>query len=289
MRRTIIVDDSDAQQRLDSFITENISELNRSYAQQLIDSGSVTVNGKAKKPSYKLRPNDSITLEADLKSKAAQPAVSLPVIYEDEHVVVIDKPAGVLTHSKGSFNPEATVATFIAPKLQGLKGERAGIVHRLDRDTSGVMICAKDQATMAILQKQFSVRTVEKEYIAVVEGNLDPKQAVIDVPIERNPKRPQTFRAGSNGKPAQTTYTVLEEKNGYSVVQLAPRTGRTHQLRVHLAYLKHPIVGDRLYGGKPADRLYLHASKLDIRLPDGRRMTFTAPLPDEFSKLGGQA
>jgi 23S rRNA-/tRNA-specific pseudouridylate synthase len=135
------------------------------------------------------------------------------------------------------------------------------------------------------LQRQFSERLVEKTYQAIVEGTLSLEKAVIDMPIERNPKNPQTFRVGPHGKPATTTYETVERSSRYCRLVLKPKTGRTHQLRVHLKQIGHPIVGDSLYGGSPADRLYLHAASLAIVLPDGKQQTFEAPLPKSFNEI----
>jgi 23S rRNA pseudouridine1911/1915/1917 synthase len=199
--------------------------------------------------------------------------------------LVINKPAGVLTHSKGAFNPEGTVASFAAPKTKGMEGDRAGIVHRLDRATSGVIIVAKDPTTMSLLQKQFSQRKVKKTYFAVVNGIPEIVKALIEVPIERNPKDPKTFRPGTTGKQALTEYEVIEQALARSLLVLRPATGRTHQLRVHLKYIGHPIIGDTIYDGEPADRMYLHAGKLEITLPGGQRKVFEAPLPDGFHAI----
>lgn len=166
----------------------------------------------------------------------------------------------------------------------GAGNARAGIVHRLDRATSGVMICAKTPEALSKLQKQFSQRKAKKQYAAVVQGHLAQEHAVIDMPIERNPKKPQTFRVGANGKVALTEYKVNQQSHHFSLLELMPQTGRTHQLRVHLTQLGHPILGDALYGGKPADRMFLHAHSLEITVPSSERMTFTAPVPKEFKQ-----
>ncbi len=271
-------------QRLDQYVVELMPMLTRSFAIKLIANGKVTVNGEVvTKAGYKMRFGDKVAVDHDDQLFKQIPEIDLEVIYEDADCVVINKPAGLLTHSKGAFNPEATVATWLRGRLHSMEGERAGIVHRLDRATSGVMICAKTPDAHAWLQKQFSQRRVKKHYMAIVEGRLDPPVAIIDMPIERNPKQPQTFRVGSNGRPARTGYDVTQEAGGYSLISLKPETGRTHQLRVHMTHLKHPIVGDVLYKGAPADRLYLHALDLELTLPSRERKNFTVPLPAEFA------
>lgn len=271
------------RQRLDVFVAERITELSRAFIQRLCDSGKITVNGLAVKPGYKLKAGDKVNVDYDLKQLDEIPEINLPVVYEDEDCLVIDKPVGVLTHSRGEFNDEATVASFLRSHIKGMRGARAGIVHRLDRATSGIMICAKTTEALSWLQKQFSQRKAKKTYLAVVQGSMRETEAVIDMPIERNPKAPATFRVGANGKTATTYYKVQRTNTMYSLLELKPTTGRTHQLRVHLAQLGHPIVGDTLYGGKPADRLFLHAYQLEITLQSRERKTFESPMPTEFS------
>jgi len=274
-------------QRLDQRVVELIPELSRGFAARLIDEGRVTVNGTAQtKAGYKLRESDSVVVDYDIAQLGQVPDIELPIIYEDDDCVVIDKPIGVLSHSKGAFNPEATVATWLRSRLQGLAGERGGIVHRLDRATSGVMICAKTPEALSWLQKQFSNRNVKKTYVAVIEGTLEPAEAIIDMPIGRNPKAPATFRVDAQGKYAKTLYRIITDNGQFSLLELKPETGRTHQLRVHLSYFHHPIVGDTLYGGKPAERLYLHAESLEITVPkDHERKIFTSKIPDAFQKM----
>lgn len=281
MKQTVSEDQTG--QRLDVFVAAQMPQLSRSFIQKLCEEGRVTVNGEVEKTGYKLRHNDSVSVKYDESEYGRVDEIDLPVLYEDENCIVINKPTGVLTHALGVHGNEASVASFLRNKVTGMDGDRAGIVHRLDRLTSGVIIGAKNQHALSLLQKQFSQRKVKKTYVAVVEGHLDPQEAVIDMPIERNPKAPATFRVGSNGKEARTGYTVLEAGEKYSLLELKPETGRTHQLRVHLAKVGHPIVGDPLYGkGKYEDRLFLHALSLEITLPGGERKIFTAPLPDEF-------
>lgn len=278
-------------ERLDKALAAAYPQYSRSALEKLVDSGLVTVNGDIVKTKYKLKSGDIV--EADLTVfNQAPPEIELSIVYEDDDVVVINKPAGILTHAKGTLHNEATAATWL--KTYCLKSSlddgfwesnRAGIVHRLDRGTSGVMICAKNEAAQIHLQKQFANRKVKKTYVAVVTGSLPKEAGLIDIPIERNPKRPASFRAGVNGKAAQTVFSTLQSSNDYSLVELRPHTGRTHQLRVHLAYLKHPIVGDDLYGGEFAERLMLHAHTLEITLPNSGRRTFAADVPEEITSF----
>lgn len=274
-------------QRLDQKVVELKPSLSRAFAARLIADGKVSVNGNVEtKPGYKLKVDDAVDVDYDEAEQAQIPDIDLSIIYEDDDCVVINKPVGVLTHSKGAFNPEATVATWLRRHISSplLQGERAGIVHRLDRATSGVMICAKTPEALSWLQKQFSQRRTKKTYNAIIEGVLKQEEAMIDMPIGRNPKAPATFRVDANGKSAQTQYKVLRNTVSKSLIELKPITGRTHQLRVHLKHLGHPIVGDTLYGGKPADRLYLHAAQLELTLPNRERKVFVAPLPATFAE-----
>jgi 23S rRNA pseudouridine1911/1915/1917 synthase len=273
-------------ERLDQYVVRQQPSLSRGFAVRLIQDGDVLVNGEPQlKAGYKVRASDKVTVGFDEAKAVVFPDIDLPIIYEDDDCVVINKPVGLLTHSKGAFNPEATVSTWLRARMKAPKGERAGIVHRLDRATSGVMICAKTPGALGWLQKQFSQRKVKKSYVAVVEGVLKEPQAVIDMPIERNPKKPQTFRVGSNGKAAVTAYKVLKTDGKLSLLELKPDTGRTHQLRVHLEHLGHPIVGDTFYAGKPAERLFLHAQMLEITLPNKERKVFEVPTPPQFREL----
>jgi 23S rRNA pseudouridine1911/1915/1917 synthase len=272
--------------RLDHYVLTQKPQLSRAFAAKLIEQGNVLVNTQPSKPGYRLREGDDVRIMYDEAEHGKIAELDLPILYEDENCIVINKPVGVLTHALGVHGNEPSVASFLRSKVVDLDGERAGIVHRLDRATSGVIIGAKNQGTLSQLQKQFAQRKTKKSYIAIVEGHLKQPEAVIDMPIERNPKAPATFRVGANGKSAKTHYRVLKESAQYSLLELKPETGRTHQLRVHLAKLGHPIVGDPLYGhGKYEDRLFLHAQSLEITLPGGERKTFDAPLPDEFREL----
>ncbi len=286
MQKILNIDANAVKKRLDVFLTNKLSDLTRSSITKLIESGSVLVNKNQEKPGYKLKPKDII--EVDLSHfQIPDSTIQLPILYEDDDVMVINKPAGVLTHSKGALNPEATVASFIKDRINfppdDDPNDRAGIVHRLDRATSGVIICAKNEPTQKWLQKQFAERKTKKTYVAIVDGAPEPKEAIIDMPIARNPRNPKTFYVSPNGKRAVTHYRATEELPGNkTLVVLKPETGRTHQLRVHLHYLGHPIVGDILYKGSPNERMLLHAHKLEIQLPSKETKEFIAELPQAF-------
>ena len=324
-------------QRLDQKVVELLPQLSRAAATKLIEDGRVTVNNEHQnKPGYKLRESDDGMVEYEAEVEERIPDIELPIVYEDEDCVVINKPVGLLTHSKGALNPEPTVATWLFrhctncakqkkhennqlssknPKSDlncdrsdlshtvqgdtltqtvtgptyhtevGGVGGRGGIVHRLDRATSGVMICAKNTEALKKLQKQFSQRKTKKTYFAVVSGRPKVEAAVIDMPIERNPKAPATFRVGPQGKDAKTTYEVVQSNDAYSLLKLTPETGRTHQLRVHLKQIGHPIVGDVLYDGKAGERLMLHAESLEITIPkNSERKVFQVSVPTEFEQ-----
>jgi 23S rRNA pseudouridine1911/1915/1917 synthase len=282
---------ADVGSRVDVFVAKKYPQFARAALSILFDKKIVLLNEKVAKPGTKLKHGDKISLD-ESKLFMQPKKIDLPIIYEDKNVVVINKPAGVLTHSKGSINTEGTVASFIEPKINSkeLLGNRAGIVHRLDRATSGVIITAKNSETLIYLQKQFSNRKTKKTYYAIVEGTPEPVSAIIDAPIGRNPKKPQTFMVGASGKTAQTEYKILNtfKKSGhtYSYLELKPVTGRTHQLRIHLKHIKHPIMGDKVYG-KDAAHMYLHAASLEVTLPGGDRRVFEAPIPKIFKEFMG--
>lgn len=273
--------------RLDIYVAQFWPEYSRSTWQKYIGLGYVQVNGVVETSAKRqLDEDDEITVHLPVKTDHGDKM--LPLIYEDDNVIVINKPAGVLTHSKGALNDEFTVADFIAPKIDFPDvTNRSGIVHRLDRDTSGVIICAKNPATLGILQKQFQDRKTKKTYLAIIYGKPKLVHGTLDLPIGRNPKKPSQHRVDANGKSAQTDFKVLASNQKYSVVELKPRTGRTHQLRVHMAHIGTPIVGDTFYGGpkSPLGRLCLHAKELEITIPVSRREVFEAKLPSEFEKL----
>lgn len=271
--------------RLDIYLSTKFdTTISRSLWQKYIKAGYVSVNNKvATTPKFEVDETDEIALNLPEKE---QTDVDLPILYEDDDVIVVNKPSGLLTHAKGGLSDEPTVAEIIRPKTSfATDTDRPGIVHRLDRDTSGLLIIAKNPESAAHLQRQFAERTAKKTYIAITDGRPKLNAAKIDLPIGRNPSVPSTFRIDPNGKPAQTTYHVLAENDAQSLVELKPTTGRTHQLRVHLAHLNAPILGDRVYGKSSDCRMMLHAQKLEITLPSGERKVFEAAIPDEFKKF----
>ena len=271
--------------RLDIYLSTKFdTTISRSLWQKYIKAGYVSVNNKvATTPKFEVDETDEIALNLPEKE---QTDVDLPILYEDDDVIVVNKPSGLLTHAKGGLSDEPTVAEIIRQKTSfATDTDRPGIVHRLDRDTSGLLIIAKNPESAAHLQRQFAERTAKKTYIAITDGKPKLSAAKIDLPISRNPSAPSTFRIDPNGKSAQTTYHVLAKNDAQSLVELKPTTGRTHQLRVHLAHLNAPILGDRVYGKSSDCRMMLHAQKLEITLPSGERKVFEAAVPDEFKKF----
>lgn len=270
--------------RLDLELVARYPGTSRSTWQKHIKAGHIKVNGEpAISAKQEIIVSDDIS--ATIPDATDFSESELPIIYIDDNVIVINKPIGVLSHSKGALNDEFTVADFFARYSTYNAGtNRPGIVHRLDRDTSGVMIGARNLETATLLLKQFADRKTKKTYIAVVDGAPKSPKAQIDLPIDRNPSAPSTFRVDVKGKAALTKYEVLAEIDRRSLVRLEPRTGRTHQLRVHMKYIKTPILGDKVYG-KPSDRLYLHAASLEITIPISDRRTFEAPIPTEFKDM----
>lgn len=282
--------------RLDAYLSSQHQDLSRASIQKLIKDGKATVNGTVvKKPAYDVSESAvvrlSIPKQLDFVDEIA--AFQKQVLFENDNVVVVNKPAGMLTHSKGELNNEFTVADFVrsqfdpAEAAEQRNNNRLGIVHRLDRATSGVLICARNLATASYLQKQFSERKAHKTYLALVERAPKHSAAQIDLPIARDIRRPSAFKVDGKGKSAITSYRILKYfDDGSALMELKPLTGRTHQLRVHLSYIGVPIIGDPVYGhGKYGDRLWLHAYQLEITVPtsdSNQRMTFTADLPKDF-------
>ncbi len=258
--------------RLDIKTLEQYPRYSRATIQKFIKDGRVKVNGEvAKKPNTLIEDDAEIELELPKETNVEKP----PVIYEDDNVIVFNKPAGLLSIKKGDYSPEPAIEDW---------GE---IVHRLDRDTSGAIIVAKNFTTKGALQKQFQQRKTHKTYYAVVEGIPKQPHAIINIPLARNLKKPTTFMPDENGREAITEYKVVTQGEKRALLELKPQTGRTHQLRIHLAHIGTPILGDKVYNpkGNKADRMYLHAASLEITIPGkehGERKTFTAELPEDF-------
>lgn len=271
--------------RLDTYLYEHYKEISRSRWQKYIKDSRVSINGKTiTTPSYEI--DDKAIIDIKLPEEKKFEKEKLDILYLDDNIIVINKPAGILTHAKGADSDEFTVADFFKRySTYALDTNRAGIVHRLDRDTSGVIIGARNNETANLLKKQFAKRLTKKTYIAITTGIPKLEKARIDLPIARNPKKPATFKVSSNGKVAITDYKVLKTNENYALIELMPKTGRTHQLRVHLNYINCPILGDKVYGAKKADRMYLHAEKLEITIPNKGRITFEAKLPKEFKNI----
>lgn len=267
-----VVDEKPVKKRLDLILTEIYKSYNRSTLQKFIKNGFVKVDGElVLKPSATFV--DGVYIDLVVPEELQKTDLKPEVIYEDDNVLVVNKPAGLLSEFKGEYCPEATLAQY------GL------IVHRLDRDTSGVIILAKNESTQSFLRRQFQDRKAHKKYLAVVSGCPKLDEARLDLPIIRNLKRPTTFLVDANGKSAETFYKVLKSDGKHSLLELWPTSGRTHQLRVHLKYLGHPIVGDRVYDGEPFERLCLHATELEITLPGGDRRVFNSPMPEIFNDV----
>ena len=264
--------------RLDHLLIEQHPEYNRSTLQNFVKSGYVTVDGKTiKKPNYEIIKDATPKISLSVPEKQLPEDIKQFLIYEDDKIIVINKPTGLLSMAKGEFTTEPTLEDY------GL------LVHRLDRDTSGVVILAKNEATRTMLRKQFQDRKAHKTYYAIVDGKPKLDEAMINLPIARNLKHPTTFMVDPKGKPAETYYRVIKCNDKHSLIELKPVSGRTHQLRVHLNYIGCPIVGDKVYNkNSKANRLMLHANSLEITVPgetENVRKTFSADLPKEFNEL----
>ena len=271
------------KKRLDLELAERYPEFSRSTWQKHIKAGHVTVNDTVREsPKYDITVADSIAVEIPDATDFTDD--TLPIVYIDDNVIVINKPVGILSHSKGALNDEFTVAEFFRKyTTYNSDSNRPGIIHRLDRDTSGVMIGARNEATATLLQKQFADRKTKKTYTAIVKGIPKVPKAKLDLPINRNPSSPSTFRVDPKGKAALTYYEIIAHNDKQALLKLTPHTGRTHQLRVHMQYIGTPILGDRVYG-KADERLYLHATSLEITIPTSQRKVFHVPVPKEFTE-----
>jgi 23S rRNA pseudouridine1911/1915/1917 synthase len=288
--------------RLDKVLAGRLADLSRSAAQRLIEAGRVTVNGEPVKASYKVSPGDQVVadLPSDEPPGLVPEAIPLEIVYEDQALLVVDKPAGMVVHPAPGHPGGTLVNALLAhcPELSTSGDERPGIVHRLDRDTSGLILVAKSNKARRALQRQFKERQVSKAYLALLDGHLQPAWGRIEAPVGRHPQHRQRMTVLAGGREAITEYHVLEQfahqvgpaAGDYTLVEAQPLTGRTHQIRVHFASIHHPVVGDEVYGRRrqrlPLSRQFLHARRLGFRHPlTGERLSLEAPLPAELSAV----
>jgi 23S rRNA pseudouridine1911/1915/1917 synthase len=277
--------------RLDKYLTQVLAQFSRAYLQRLIDQGYVLVNRHRAKASQKLSSSDSIVIE--LPPSPGRPLaeqIPLTVIHEDEDIMVIDKPAGLTVHPAPG-HPSHTLVNAILAHCPGLAASnelmRPGIVHRLDKDTSGLIVIAKNDFARECLAAQFKSRSVTKRYLVLVKGRLSPQRGIIEAPIGRDPYRRRRMAVVERGKQATTQYQVRKHLDSYTLVEVTPLTGRTHQIRVHLSAIGHPVVGDPVYGIKSAhlNRQFVHACRLGFRLPStGQYQEFTSALPVDLQQ-----
>lgn len=282
--------------RLDRLLVAHVPELTRTQHQSLIKEGCVTVNGIVGKPALKLRGGDiiRIVIPPPPPAELTPESMALEVLYEDEHLAVLNKPAGLIVHPGAGVESGTLANGLLAryPELADMKGQRRqGIVHRLDKYTSGVLVIARTESTLNALMAQFQQRTVEKNYLALLESTPNPAKGRIDQPIARDPSERVKMAVVRTGRPAATEYETLERfANGMALVSIRLLTGRTHQIRVHFAHVGCPVVGDTTYGLRRQQvklgRTFLHAARLAFDHPaTGERLGFEAPLPPELEVL----
>jgi 23S rRNA pseudouridine1911/1915/1917 synthase len=293
-KRSYKISPEDAGMRIDKYLALKLGdEYSRTFVKNMMDKGLVDVNGSRVKPNYSTRQDDEVTALLPPPEPVYVDAEQIPIdiIHEDEAVIVINKPAGMVVHP-GSGNKKGTMVSavlFHCGKLADT-GDilRPGIVHRLDKDTSGVIVVAKNDKAMRSLAKQFQNRTIKKRYLAIVTGKIEMDNGVIDAPLARHAvDRKKMDIEHSTGKAARTVYHVIRRGKGYTFVCLEPETGRTHQIRVHMKHIGHPIVGDAKYGGGPGmARQALHAERIAFTHPEtGKTVEFEAPLPEDMKEF----
>ncbi len=279
-------------ERLDVFIARRLPHLTRTRVQQLIAGAHVTVGGSRARAALRLDAGQRVTVEipAAVPTTAQPEDIAIDVIYEDADLVAVNKPPGMTVHPSPGHSTATLVNALLAriKDLSGIGGEmRPGIVHRLDRDTSGIILIAKNDAAHNAIARQLTERRVEKTYVALVEGTPKPDEGVIDAPIARDPRNRQRMAIVQGGREALTRYRTTERFTGSSLIEVHPKTGRTHQIRVHLAAIGHPIVGDRIYG-RPSpliERQFLHARAIAFDHPrTGDRTELEAPLADDLER-----
>ncbi len=278
------------EKRLDVYLAGLKEGLTRGQAQTLIRNGQVLVNGSTSRPSTRLHKGDRIRLSATDAAPADPTPEPLPlsIVYEDDHVVVVDKPAGLTVHPAPG-HPGGTLANALLARYPELRGVgdrlRPGIVHRLDADTSGLIMVARTPAAYQSLQKQIKDRTITKVYLTLVRGQPRPSQGRIEAPIARDPRSRQRMGIVEGGRASTTEYRTLRTLGEFGLLEVRPHTGRTHQIRVHLSAIGHPVAGDAKYGGRVPflKRQFLHAHRLGFQLPPtGRYVELTSPLPPDL-------
>jgi 23S rRNA pseudouridine1911/1915/1917 synthase len=295
-RRSLAVPDGAVRRRADRFVADTTG-LSRSFVQRLIADGHVTVGGRAIKSNTVLEPGARVDVEIPPAEPAhhlePDPTIELRIVYEDDDLLVVDKPAGLVVHPSPGHWQGTLVNALLArgDDFGGIAGvQRPGIVHRLDRDTSGLLMVARHDAAQASLMAQLKARRIKKTYLALVVGSVAAAVGRIEAPIGRDPKDRQRFSVVPDGRAATTGYRVRERFAGWTLLELDLVTGRTHQIRVHLDALGHPVAGDRVYGTGTSrrgpdglERLFLHAWRIDLTSPStGRLIRVTAPLPDDL-------
>ena len=299
MERIIRLSVAENDERIDRYIAQEAPELSRAFVQKLLEEGRITVGGQVPKASYKVQAGDEILVHVPPAEPTAVLAEAIPlaIVYEDADIVVVDKPAGMVVHPAYGHHSGTLVNALLAhcPDLAGIGGEqRPGIVHRLDKDTSGLIIVAKNDAAYHHLQSQFQARLVHKTYLALVEGVPQAAHGIIDAPIGRDPQHRQRMaiatQASRGAREARTEYRVIEHFPGNALLEAEPVTGRTHQIRIHLSFIGHPIVGDRVYGFRKQrlalKRQFLHAARIAFTLPSlGQLVEFTSPLPVDLAAV----
>ena len=292
----VVVEENTQKKRIDSYIVDKNINLSRTAIKRLLDEGKILVNGKKQKPSYKPEVGDIITIEIPEPEEVELKPQDIPidVIYEDKDIIVVNKPKGMVVHPANG-NPDGTLVNAILAKckdsLSGIGGEiRPGIVHRLDKDTSGLLIIAKNDQAHINMSKQIQDRKVIKKYIALVKGVIGENTATIDMPIARSTKDRKKMAVDPKGKEAITHYKVLQRYDKYTLLEIKIDTGRTHQIRVHMSYIGHPVVGDMQYSnGKNEfgiEGQMLHSRYLEFDHPiTGKRLKLEAPLPEYFEQV----
>ena len=281
-----------ANQRVDAYLSRYLTQHSRSEWQRLIETGIVTLNGALSRPSARLSEGDRIEIRpvATFSMLTPDPSIILEVVYEDSSIVIINKPAGLVVHPAPGHQTGTLVHALLArfPELQDPTGsQRPGIIHRLDKDTSGLMVVGKTVEAITVVQEAMQKSEVVKRYRLLLLGNIEEDQAVIDVPIGRDPANRQRMAAHANGRTAKTEFTVLDRLDGYTYVEATLSSGRTHQLRVHFAYIHHPVAGDRTYGSGrgPAglNRQFVHSCELILVSPATKEhLRLTSVLPDDL-------